>query len=155
MGGDQGILTQNLSERIMPRSIYPNDNTTRIGTFSRLSTSTSTIVGSPAAFVCAVGSLILWASLGPHYHFSDTWQLVMNSWTDMTTFTIVFLIQHTQKRDSKAMNLNLDEIIRAVAGAQDELIDIEKCSDEELEEIERRYERIREQVRSRRGRREL
>lgn len=155
MGGDQGILTQNLSERIMPRSIYPNDNTTRIGTFSRLATSTSTIVGSPAAFVCAVGSLILWASLGPHYHFSDTWQLVMNSWTDMTTFTIVFLIQHTQKRDSKAMNLKLDEIIRAVAGAQDELIDIEKCSDEELEEIERRYERIREQVRSRRGRREL
>jgi low affinity Fe/Cu permease len=95
-------------------------------------------------------ALIVWGSLGPHYRYSDTWQLVMNSFTDMFTFLIVFLIQHTQKRDAKAMNLKLDEIIRAVSDAHDELIDIEKCSDEELDRLERRYEEIRQQVRTRR-----
>ncbi len=128
----------------------PASNAKSKGIFSRLATGASSVVGSPWGFIVAAAALVLWGSLGPHYHYSGTWQLVMNSFTDMFTFLIVFLIQHTQKRDSKAINLKLDEIIRAVSDAHNELIDIEKCSDEELERLERRYEEIREQVRSRR-----
>jgi low affinity Fe/Cu permease len=120
--------------------------------FSRIATKAASGVGSGRSFAAAMAAILLWAALGPHYHYSDTWQLVMNSFTDIFTFLIVFLIQHTQKRDSKAINLKLDEIIRAVHGAEDELIDIEKCSDEELENLERRYEEIRTQVRMRRER---
>ncbi len=120
------------------------------GIFSRLATSGASTVGSPWAFATALGSILLWAAVGPRFHFSDTWQLVMNSWTDIFTFLIVFLIQHTQNRDSKAINLKLDELVRALHGAENELIDVEKLSDQELQRLERRYERIRKTIHSRR-----
>ena len=126
-----------------------NDTVKAKAGFSRLATGASSAIGSPWGFILAASALATWAAFGPHYRYSDTWQLVMNSFTDMFTFLIVFLIQHTQKRDSKAINLKLDEIIRAVSDAHDELIDVEKCSDEELDRIEERYERIRRQVRIR------
>jgi len=117
--------------------------------FSKLANTAASAVGSPWAFALALASIAAWAALGPRFHYSDTWQLIMNSWTDIVTFLTVFLIQNTQKRDSKAINLKLDEVIRAATDAQNELIDIEKLSDEELRHLELRYERIREEVRAR------
>jgi low affinity Fe/Cu permease len=121
------------------------------GWFSQVASASSAAVGSPWAFVLAIASVVLWAGVGPRFHWSDSWQLVMNSWTNIFTFLVVFLIQHTQVRDSKAINLKLDEVVRAVTGAKNELIDVENVSDKELEQLERRYERIRQEVRARRG----
>jgi low affinity Fe/Cu permease len=122
------------------------------GRFSRLASGAASIVGSPWAFIFAIGSTVVWGILGPRYHYSDTWQLVMNSFTNLFTFLIVFLIQHTQLRDSRAINLKLDEIVRGVSGAENDLIDVEKVSDQELDRLEHRYERIRREVMARRKR---
>ena len=86
---------------------------------------------------------MIWLILGPRFGFSDAWQLVMNSWSNIITFLMVFLIQNSQNRDSKAINLKLDEVIRATQCAGNEMIDIEKLSDRQLEELAKRYERIR------------
>lgn len=101
------------------------------------------MVGTPWAFIVAIATVVAWVAIGPRYHFSDAWQLVMNSWTNIVTFLIVFLIQNSQNRDSKAINLKLDEVIRATQHAGNEMIDIEKLSDAELEQLAQRYERIR------------
>lgn len=110
------------------------------------------MVGSPAAFIFAIATVIAWLVFGPRFHYSDAWQLVMNSWTNIVTFLIVFLIQNTQNRDSKAINLKLDEMIRASHHAENELIDIEKLSDRDLEQLEKRYERIRQEYDDRKHR---
>lgn len=81
--------------------------------------------------------------MGPVYHYSDTWQLIINTGTTIVTFLMVFLIQNTQNRDARAINLKLNELIRAISSAQDQMIDIERLSDEELEALSRRYEKIR------------
>jgi low affinity Fe/Cu permease len=91
----------------------------------------------------AVIVLVLWAVSGPFFHFSDTWQLIINTGTTIVTFLVVFLIQNTQNRDAKALHLKLDELIRSHHPANDDLIDIQKLSDEELDQLEKRYERIR------------
>ena len=119
--------------------------------FSRFASSTAQLVGHPYMFLLAVVVLVVWAASGPLFHFSDTWQLIINTGTTIITFLVVFLIQNTQNRDAKALHLKLDELIRSHHPADDDLIDIQKLSDEELDELEKRYEKIRETCEARRN----
>ena len=96
----------------------------------------SDVLGSPWAFVMAILVIVVWAATGPTFHFSDTWQLIINTGTTIVTFLMVFIIQNTQNRDAKAVHLKLDEIIRAIKGARNELVDLEELSDEELKKLE-------------------
>src|SRR5205085_4529201 len=111
--------------------------------FGHFSNACSSLVGSRWAFTAALAIIVGWAVSGPFYHYSDTWQLVINTGTTIVTFVMVFLIQHTQNRDAKAVNLKLNEIILALKRAKNELIDAEKLSDEELEELEKKYAHLR------------
>ncbi len=120
------------------------------GWFTRFATWSSSLVGSPATFIFAMATVAAWLLAGPLFRFSDSWQLVINSWTNIATFLVVFLIQNTQNRDSKAINLKLDELIRSVGSAQNEMIDIERLSDRELEQLADRYQRIRDEWEQRR-----
>ncbi len=119
--------------------------------FSRFASGTAQLVGHPYMFLLAVVVLVLWAGSGPFFHFSDTWQLIINTGTTIVTFLVVFLIQNTQNRDAKALHLKLDELIRSHHPANDDLIDIQKLSDEELDELEKRYESIRKACEARRA----
>lgn len=119
--------------------------------FSRFASSTAEMVGHPYMFILAVIVLIMWAVSGPFFHFSDTWQLIINTGTTIVTFLVVFLIQNTQNRDAKALHLKLDELIRSHHPASDDLIDIQKLSDEELDQLEKRYEKIRRACEARRA----
>jgi low affinity Fe/Cu permease len=101
-------------------------------------------VGSKYAFLLAVVTVIAWAILGPHYRYSDTWQLVINTGTTIITFLMVFLIQNTQNRDAKAIHLKLDELLRGVKGARTGLVNLEDLSDEDLAELQRSFQRLRE-----------
>ena len=103
----------------------------------------SIILGSAWAFAGAVLCILIWILTGPTFHFSDTWQLIINTATTIITFLMVFLIQNTQNRDAKAVHLKLDEIIRALKGARNELVDLEGLSDEDLKELEKQFQRIR------------
>src|SRR5438477_5633143 len=96
----------------------------------------SIILGSAWAFAGAVLVILVWILTGPTFHFSDTWQLIINTATTIVTFLMVFLIQNTQNRDAKAVHLKLDEIIRALKGARNELVDLEDLSDEELKKLD-------------------
>jgi len=107
---------------------------------------TSVILGSAWAFVIAILIIAVWAITGPTFHYSDTWQLIINTGTTIVTFLMVFLIQNTQNRDAKAVHLKLDEIIRAVQGARNELVDLEELSDEALAELEKQFQRIRKKA---------
>ena len=98
--------------------------------------------------------LVIWGITGPYFHYSDTWQLVINTGTSVITFLVVFLIQNTQNRDAKALHLKLDELIRSHSPASNDLIDVEKLSDEELQALEEKYERIRKESEARRARKE-
>ena len=120
--------------------------------FSRFATQTAQVVGHPYVFFLAVLVILAWALTGQYFHYSDTWQLIINTGTTIITFLVVFLIQNTQNRDAKAIHLKLDELIRSHHPASDDLIDIEKLSDEELDELEQRYERIRKECEARRQR---
>jgi low affinity Fe/Cu permease len=113
--------------------------------FRRIAAATSTIVGSPWAFLLAVAVIVAWAVTGPIFGFSDTWQLVVNTGTTIVTFLMVFLIQNTQNRDATAIHLKLDELLRAVKEARPALIDLEDCTDEELAQFKREFERLRRQ----------
>jgi low affinity Fe/Cu permease len=94
-------------------------------------------------FLIAVCSVVVWGLTGPYFHFSDSWQLIINTSTAIITFLMVFLIQNTQNRDARALQLKLDEIIRSIKPAHNEMINIEKLSDEELEELAKHYQQIR------------
>ena len=107
---------------------------------------TSVILGSAWAFVAAVLIILVWGLTGPTFHFSDTWQLIINTGTTIVTFLMVFLIQNTQNRDAKAVHLKLDEIIRALKGARNELVDLEELSDEDLKKLEKQFQRIRQKA---------
>ncbi len=117
--------------------------------FSRFASQTARIIGNPMVFLCALVIVIVWAICGPLFHYSDTWQLVINTGTTIITFLVVFLIQNTQNRDAKALHLKLDELIRSHIPAHNEMIDIEKLSDAELDELEKRYAAICQKQRSR------
>ena len=114
--------------------------------FHRFSQAVSTVAGSPWTFFSAVLIVLVWALLGPHFHYSDTWQLVINTGTTIVTFLMVFLIQNTQNRDAKAIHLKLDELIRAKRGARNALMDLQNCTEEELAEIESEFKRLRERA---------
>ena len=113
------------------------------GIFAR---KTSTILGSAWAFVVAIAVILIWAATGHAFNYSDTWQLIINTGTTIVTFLMVFLIQNTQNRDAKAVHLKLDELIRAVGGARDRLVDLEKLSDDELKTLEEEFERLRKKA---------
>ena len=103
----------------------------------------SIILGSAWAFTIALLIIIIWAATGPAFHFSNTWQLIINTGTTIVTFLMVFLIQNTQNRDAKAVHLKLDEIIRSIKGARNELVDLEDLSDEELKKLEEQFRQMR------------
>jgi len=119
--------------------------------FSRYATACSNLFGSRWSFVVAIGVVLVWALTGPLFHYSDAWQLVINTGTTIVTFLMVFLIQNTQNRDSRAINLKLDELIHAIDAAKDQMVDIEHLSDEELDVIAKGYERMRENISRTRG----
>jgi low affinity Fe/Cu permease len=106
----------------------------------------SGLLGSAWAFVVALLIIAVWAATGPIFHFSDTWQLIINTGTTIVTFLMVFLIQNTQNRDAKAMHLKLDEIIRALKNARNELVDLEELADEDLKKLEEQFHRIRQKA---------
>ncbi len=118
--------------------------------FGHFAARVSRWVGSSWLFFVALAVVLIWAATGPIFHYSDTWQLVINTATTIVTFLMVFLIQNTQNRDAKATHLKLDEIIRSIKRARNEMIDIEKLSDEELEHLEKTYERVRTESERRR-----
>ncbi len=107
--------------------------------FSRFSRWTSRAMGNPLAFTFAISMIVIWAILGPLFHYSDSWQLVINTTTTIITFLMVFLIQNTQNRDSEAMQLKLDELIRAVEGAHNALLDLEELTEMDLDLIKAKY----------------
>ncbi len=101
------------------------------------------MLGSAWAFAAAVLVILVWLLTGPIFHFSDTWQLIINTATTVITFLMVFLIQNTQNRDAKAVHLKLDELIRAIKDARNELVDLEELSDEELQKLEEQFRKMR------------
>ena len=111
--------------------------------FSRAANAVAGWTGSSWAFILAVVIIFVWAITGPMFHYSDTWQLVINTGTTIITFLMVFLIQNTQNRDAKAIHLKLDELIRAVAGARTHLVELEELSDDELERLRKQFTRLR------------
>jgi low affinity Fe/Cu permease len=120
------------------------DATTVRGFFRRFAACVSAAVGSPWAFLLAAGTVVVWAALGPHYGYSDTWQLIINTGTTIVTFLMVFLIQNSQNRDARAIHLKLDELLRAVKGARTGLVDLEELSDEELDRLQQQFKRLKE-----------
>lgn len=111
--------------------------------FGKFAAGASGWLGSKWAFVGAIVIIVIWAGTGPLFHYSDTWQLVINTGTTIITFLMVFIIQNTQNRDARAINLKLDELIHAIDTAKNQMMDIEKLSDEELDQIHERYTQIR------------
>jgi low affinity Fe/Cu permease len=106
----------------------------------------SRVLGSAWAFAGAILIIVVWGLTGPAFHYSNTWQLIINTGTTIVTFLMVFLIQNTQNRDAKAAHLKLDEIIRALKGARNELIDLEKLADKDLTSLEKQFERVRKKA---------
>ena len=117
--------------------------------FDRFSKSASAFTGRPSAFVIAVTAIIVWSLTGPIFHYSDTWQLVVNTATTIITFLMVFLIQNTQNRDIAATQVKLDELIRATRGATNALLDLEEMDEDTLERMRQRYERLADAARKR------
>jgi low affinity Fe/Cu permease len=110
--------------------------------FRKFAHKTSEIVGSSWAFITAVMIIVVWAATGSLFHYSDTWQLVINTGTTIITFLMVFLIQNTQNRDAKGIHLKLDELIKATTGARNTMIDLDELSDEQLRKLEQEYKHI-------------
>jgi low affinity Fe/Cu permease len=111
--------------------------------FRHFARKSSAVLGTAWAFIGALIIIAVWGLTGPVFRFSDTWQLIINTGTTIVTFLMVFLIQNTQNRDAKAMHLKLDELIRAIKGARNRLVDLEKLSDEELKQLEDQFTRLR------------
>jgi low affinity Fe/Cu permease len=107
--------------------------------FRRFAHTVATASGSPIAFFMAALIIVVWAVTGPIFHFSNTWQLIINTGTTIITFLMVFLIQNTQNRDSQVMQLKLNELIRAVRSARNDLVDLEELSDEELHRLQEQF----------------
>jgi low affinity Fe/Cu permease len=110
--------------------------------FTWLAKRTAHLSGRPSAFIIAFSIVVVWAVTGPIFGFSDTWQLVINTGTTIVTFLMVFLIQSTQNRDSEAMQVKLDEIIRAIGHAKNELLDLEELEEEDLDAIKQSYQEM-------------
>ena len=110
--------------------------------FGRIAKGTARVTGRPATFAAAVLIVLAWAATGPVFHYSDTWQLVINTGTTVITFLMVFLIQNTQNRDAEAMQVKLDELIRAFEGAHNTLLDLEEMEEGELDKVRSHYREL-------------
>jgi low affinity Fe/Cu permease len=115
--------------------------------FSRFAKSTARATGRPVTFALAAAVIVVWAVTGPLFGFSDTWQLVINTGTTIVTFLMVFLIQSTQNRDAEAVQVKLDEIIRAIGNAKNEVLDLEELEEADLDEIRKTYTEMAEKAR--------
>jgi low affinity Fe/Cu permease len=122
------------------------------GRFQNFSCEAARCVGTSWAFVASFLLVLGWAATGPFFHFSDTWQLVINTATTVVTFLMVFLIQNTQNRDATAIHLKLDELIRSTSKARNLLIDLENMTDEELAEFQKEFEQLRLRAQAKRAR---
>jgi low affinity Fe/Cu permease len=107
--------------------------------FTRLTKATAHVSGRPITFITACSLIAVWAALGPHFGFTDTWQLVINTGTTIVTFLMVFLIQSTQNRDTEAIQVKLDELIRAVGHARNELLDLEELEEKDLDGLKQTF----------------
>ncbi|WP_025598579.1 low affinity iron permease family protein [Burkholderia sp. WSM2230] len=116
--------------------------------FSNFASYLSTMTGRPGTFVIAVSLVVVWAVTGPFFHYSDTWQLVINTSTTIVTFLMVFLIQNTQNRDTAAMQIKLDELIRALEGAHNALLDLEELEEKDLTRFRKHYENLAKDART-------
>jgi low affinity Fe/Cu permease len=116
--------------------------------FTRFAKATSRAAGRPSAFIAAVGVVVLWIVTGPLFRFSDSWQLVINTGTTIVTFLMVFLVQNTQYRDAEAVQVKLDELLRATKGAQNALMDLEELEDRELDRLRKEYVELAHQARA-------
>jgi low affinity Fe/Cu permease len=110
--------------------------------FSRAAQRSADAFGSSWAFVIALAVVAVWGATGPLFGFSDTWQLVINTGTTIVTFLMVFMIQNAQNRDAKALHLKLDELIHGLSGARNRLIDLEHCTEQELEDLQKEFARV-------------
>ena len=110
--------------------------------FRRIADGTSSVIGSPWAFTATLALTSLWLVLGPVFRFSDTWQLTMNTAASQVTFLIAFLLQNTQNRDTRALQLKLDELIRSTAGARPQMMNLEELDEEQLEALKKEFERL-------------
>jgi low affinity Fe/Cu permease len=123
--------------------------------FTRLTKWTSYSAGRPATFVLAFAIIVIWAITGPYFRYSDTWQLVVNTATTVITFLMVFLIQSTQNRDTEAIQVKLDELIRAIGHARNELLDLEELEEQDLDALKQTFidmaRHARDERRQRRG----
>lgn len=117
--------------------------------FRKFARNVSNVIGTPYAFVVAFLFCLAWGVSGPMFHYSDTWQLVINTSTTVMTFLIVFLIQNTQNHDSKVLHLKVDELIRSIKAARNGLVDLEDLPDEEIARLEKEFRRLHEQSRGR------
>jgi low affinity Fe/Cu permease len=124
----------------------------RRSVFNRFAERAAHASGRPRTFVGALVVVVVWAALGPVFHYSDTWQLVINTGTTIITFLMVFLIQNTQNRDARAVQIKLDELIRAIDGAHNALLDLEDLNEDELATIRESYAHLAEHARESLGR---
>ena len=133
----------------------PKDKGKRFSWFTRAAKWASRTAGRPMTFMVALAIILIWAITGPIFKFSDTWQLVINTGTTIITFLMVFLIQNTQNRDTEAIQIKLDELIRAVESAHNALLDLEELDDDELDDIRKDYldlaKAARAELKTRRG----
>ena len=116
--------------------------------FRRFARYTSNMLGSSWAFFAAVFTVLIWVLSGPYFRYSDAWQLAINTGTTIITFLMVFIIQNTQNRDSRAIHLKLDELIKAAHGARNSMIDLDRLTDDELRELEVEYKKLCDRRRS-------
>ena len=119
--------------------------------FDRFAKSVTRFAGSPVMFSVAVLAVLLWASSGPYFDFSETWQLVINTGTSIVTFLMVFLIQQNQNKDSKALHIKMDELIISLTDANERLIDVEELDEKQLKKLEAYYSAIASKARNRLG----
>jgi low affinity Fe/Cu permease len=150
-------LTASLRQEKLNMKTEPVEVRTRTTNdwFGRFAASASGWLGSRWAFAAAVSIILIWAITGPLFRYSDSWQLVINTGTTIVTFLMVFLIQNTQNRDARAINLKLNEIIRSIDKAQDQMIDIETLSDLELDELQVKYGKIKAECEDREAKKQL
>jgi low affinity Fe/Cu permease len=141
-------VTQESAEELL--NAKPTALATGSERFGKFAARSSYYLGSRWSFVAAIGVIVVWALTGPIFHYSDTWQLVINTGTTIVTFLMVFLIQNTQNRDARAIHLKLNELIHALDKAKNQMIDVENLSDLELEELTKTYEQIRAGAQDRR-----
>ena len=120
--------------------------------FGKFAAGCSRYLGSRWSFLAAIGVILVWGFTGPIFHYSDTWQLIINTGTTIVTFLMVFLIQNTQNRDARAIHLKLNELIHALDKAKNQMMDVENLSDMELDELTKTYEKMRNTAEARQKR---